>query len=57
MNKHNISFLKFKFGLTLRRIGHHHSVPRREREILGKALPSSGKNGVHKQKGKQHGFC
>lgn len=27
MNKHNISFLEFKFGLTLRRVGNHHPVP------------------------------
>lgn len=46
MNKHNIAFLKFEFGLTLRRIGNHHPVPRKERETLVKAIQSSNKNGV-----------
>lgn len=36
MNKHNISLLKFKFSLTLGRIGNHHPVPRKEREVLGR---------------------
>lgn len=62
MNKHNIAFLKFEFGLTLRRIGNHHPVPRKERETLVKAIQSSDKmvHSLHvnriRTKRTQHGW-
>lgn len=36
--ENNISFFKFKFGFTLRRVGHHNSVSEEEENIFGLAI-------------------